>query len=352
MAAVVAHTVAAIPSGATPTAAQTKAFVASIYAAARSQNSHRGGGLLGHVGAVMPAALYQAMANTLPWVDPVPPVQPLVIPAGTNAAVTAVMVRQHTADLEEFSQYITNMNILRSLVLDNIDNTLIGHLRDPMLNFASVHPRDMIQHLLATYAAVTADELEENAAALRAAWDPSQPIVGLWARQTQLQLFSVGHDDISWPTVVRTTVGILEAMGIYPETIREWRMRNPQHHTWANLLADFNHADQEFRRQATVSTQHYANIATAGRPTPASTVAAPGFPHYCFTHGVTWLAIHASPNCDHPCEGHQATATIENMMGGNNTIRRRPDQPPHPAAQPRRRPPRNGGNQAGAPAPP
>jgi len=209
MAAVVTHTIAGIPSGATPTAAQVHAFTASFYAAARSQNSHRGGGLLGHVGAVMPAAQYQGLPNTVAWVDPVPPVQPLVIPAGTNAAITAVLVCQHTADLEEFTQLITNMNTLWSLFLDNIDNTLIGHLRDRVLNFASVHPRDMLQHLIATYAAVTADELEENAAALRAAWDPSQPIVGLWARQTQLQLFSVGHDDIYWPTVVQTTVGIL-----------------------------------------------------------------------------------------------------------------------------------------------
>jgi len=296
----------------------------------------------------MPAAQYLAMANTLAWVDPVPPVQPLVIPAGTNAAITAVMVRQHTADSEEFTQFITNMNTLWSLVLDNIDNTLIGHLRDCMLNFASVHPQDMLQHLIATYAPVSADELEDNAAALRAACDPSQLIVGLWARQTDLQLFSVGHDNISWPTVVRTTVGILEAMGIYPETIREWRMRAPQHHTWANLMADFNHADQEFRRQATVSTQHYANVARAGRPPPVSNPEAPVFPHYCFTHGVTWLPNNDSPHCDHPCEGHQVTATMENMMGGNNTIRRRPDQSPHPTAQPRRRAHRN---PAGASAP-
>ena len=78
----------------------------------------------------------------------------------------------------------------------------------------------MLQHLIATCVTVTVEKLEENAQALRAPWDPSQPIVGLWARQTELQLFSVGHDDISWPTVVRTTVGIFEAVGTYPETIR------------------------------------------------------------------------------------------------------------------------------------
>jgi len=94
------------------------------------------------------------------------------------------------------------MNTLWFVFLDTIDNTLTGHLRDRLLNFAGVHPRDMLQHLIVTYAKVTADKLEENATALRAPWDPSQPIVGLWARQTELQLFSVGHDDISGPTVV------------------------------------------------------------------------------------------------------------------------------------------------------
>jgi len=217
MAAPVAHTIAGIATGANPNAAQVQAFEASFYAAAHSMPSHRGGGILGHVGAVMPAAQFQAITGTAPWVDPVPPVQPLVIPPQTSAAITSVMLHQHTTNLEEFSLFVTNMNTLQSIFLDNIDNTLIGHLRDRLLNFASVHPRDKVQHLIVTYATVAADELEENATALRAPWDPSQLIVGLWACQTELQIFSVGHDDISWPRVVRTTVGILEAMGTYCE---------------------------------------------------------------------------------------------------------------------------------------
>ena len=349
MAAAVTHTVSSIAPGHRPTAAEVQAFVASFYAAARSYPSHRGGGILGHVGSVMPAPQYLALPNTVAWIDPVPPVQPLVIPANTSAALTAVLVCQHNADLEEFSTFVATMNTLRSLVLDNIDNVLFGHLRDRLLNFAGVHPRDLIQHLLATYATVTADELEANAAALRAPWDPSQPIEGLWARQTELQLFSMGHDDISWNTVVRTTVGILEAMGTYPETIREWRMRAPVQHTWANLIAAFNHADQEFRRQATVSTQHYANVARAGQPPPVPIPGLSTFPHYCFKHGVTWDPAHTSPSCEHPCEGHQVTATFDNMMGGNNSIRRKPGQPAHPPAQQRRN---NNNRRRNPPAPP
>jgi len=173
MAATVAHTFSSIAPGHRPTAAEVRAFEASWYAAARSMPSHQGGGILGHVGSVMPAAQYLAIPNTVAWIDPVPPVQPLVIPNNTSAALTSVMLRQHTADLDEFSQFVTNMNTFWSLFLDNIDNVLIGHLRDRLLNFAGVHPRDMVQHLIVTYATVTADELEENATALRAPWDPS-----------------------------------------------------------------------------------------------------------------------------------------------------------------------------------
>jgi len=180
-----------IAPGHRPTAAEVRAFEASWHAAARSVPSHRGGGILGHVGMVMPTAQHRlAIPNTVAWIDPVPPVQPLVIPNNTSAVLTSVMVRQHTADLEEFSKFVANMNTLRSLFLDNIDNVLIGHLRDRLLIFAGVHPRDMVQHLIATCAAVTADELESNATALHAPWDPSQPIEGLCVGQSDLSIQS------------------------------------------------------------------------------------------------------------------------------------------------------------------
>jgi len=72
MAAPVAHTITGIPPGATPTAAQVQAFETSFYAAACFMPSHRGGGILGHVGAVMPAAQFQAIAGAAAWVDLVP----------------------------------------------------------------------------------------------------------------------------------------------------------------------------------------------------------------------------------------------------------------------------------------
>jgi len=56
MAATVAHTIGGITPGHRPTTAEVRAFEASWYEAASSMPSHLGGGILGHVGAVMPAA--------------------------------------------------------------------------------------------------------------------------------------------------------------------------------------------------------------------------------------------------------------------------------------------------------
>jgi len=73
MTAPVAHTIAGIAPGHRPTAAEVLAFEASFCAAACSMPSHRGGRILGHVGAVMPALQCQAIPNTVSWIDQVPP---------------------------------------------------------------------------------------------------------------------------------------------------------------------------------------------------------------------------------------------------------------------------------------
>jgi hypothetical protein len=49
--------------------------------------------------------------------------------------------------------------------------------------------------------------------------------------------------------------------------------------------------------------------------TPATSVERPR--GYCWTHGHTTNSSHTSATCNHPGEGHQATATASNMMGGN-----------------------------------
>jgi hypothetical protein len=332
-------------------------------------HSDRGGGHMGFTGAIMPQAQYLVYAGTIAWVDPVAP-PPLAPINGETAPQITERNRLFLADQTEHRQFVLNMNALRKLILDFVDEVHYMHLRNPVLGFGQVHPRDIMQHLLATYATVTADELNSNQARLNDPWDPSEPIAALWVRQTEIQAFAQPHDPISWNTITRATVTLFDNSGVFPEAIRDWRRRTPANQTWANLQQDFNYADRELRRRATVN--NFANLATTAIASQQQArYAAVGIeavpvhipqanaalaavlrqnPHYCFTHGVTWDGDHTSQCCNHPCEGHQREATFFNMMGGNNTIRRQPGERPHPQAQPRRR--RPGGRPAAAgPAP-
>ena len=234
-----------------------------------------------------------------------------------------------------------------------------------------------MQHLLTEYATVTDDELISNAKQLQDPWDNSLPLSGLWARQDQLRDFSLGHDDITMETMTRSTFTILENLGVYPETCRDWRLLPRAQQTWATLKRIFKSADEIYRIQ--VNAGHFANLATR-TPTPRGgaqttltrpNVYANGLPRgvvvppdengraprqpdwipYCFTHGVTWDPTHTSNTCANPCANHVRYATIDNMIGGNNTIRRQSGERAYGPAQPRARQ-RNGAGRGGGRGPP
>ena len=353
-----------------PTAAKMRLLESQFYANAATMHSDRGGGHMGHIGAVMPQLQYLNFQGTIIWHDPVspPPLPPL---NGETAPQITKRNRQHLADQTEHRFFVENLKALRKLLLDNVHPIHYMHLRDPLLGFGNVHPRDILQHLMATYATDTSDELTANQERLGDPWDPSQPIATLWNRQTEIHAFAAPHDPISWNTIVRITASLFENSGVFPAPVRDWRRRPPAQQTWANLQLDFNHADRELRRQATTGS-HFANLAETAirqqtqrrmeayahfhqeapsaiglypeRPTHQANAAAAAVAlraltvPYCFTHGVTWDTQHISHSCRNKCRGHQDTATVDNMMGGNNTIRRLPGERPHSPAQQRNRP--------------
>jgi len=42
--------------------------------------------------------------------------------------------------------------------------------------------------------------------------------------------------------------------------------------------------------------------------------------YYCWTHGLGFNHNHMSATCSKPADGHNTSAMVKNMHGGNNTI--------------------------------
>ena len=334
-----------------PTAGKVLSVKRYIYAAATSMPSEQGGGGTGELGSCMQPGPFALIPGTIPYVARAHPGPHPVLPANPTQVQVAQAIRQHTADAAAHAAYVHHQNTLRNMFLSKVAAVHISELKDPLLGFANVSIRAMLNCMDRNFATVTPDELTANLDSLDAPYDGSKSLIGLWDRQFLAQQFAAPHDAISEAMMVRKTIGVIDLLGVYPETIREWRILPIAQQTWQELKTRFNTADREYRRQLTVAHQHYANQAVSTLSAEANSAATlrRSVPEpvwgYCWTHGVNFSDNHTSLLCEHPAEGHVRSATFFNMQGGNNTIRRQPGEQPRyqaPNRNHRNRGPRSG----------
>jgi hypothetical protein len=147
-------------------------------------------------------------------------------------------------------------------------------------------------------------------------------------------------------------------MGRFDIACREWRQMDPNTKDWSLFKRHFKAADKDLRRLDTTGTAVFhgvahsvhtthtlvtttqaalaaselalaralaqvslssdataASAANISAVTPTTSGERPR--GYCWTHDHTTNSSHASATCNHPGDGHQATATASNEMGGN-----------------------------------
>jgi hypothetical protein len=321
-----------------------------LIANARSVPSDRGGGRHGHLALILTPEEYTTITNGIAFIAPVNPGAPPVHDRNaTNAQIHAADTA-HQRQREEFRTFIEVQNRLMKLLLEAIDEPFYSVLCDPMFGYADVTPCELLAHLTTTYGTITATDLVNNKATLKAPWNPDEPITTLWNRVRNCQQFA--RDTIEPLTESMITLHVLEALaasGVMAPYINEWQRRDPATQSYANFVLHFDRADKVRRLELTTrqAGYHHANHATtppAPNPIPETTTlqahATPPTPApnynvkvdqvtnmaYCWTHGLSKNMAHNSMTCQRPGQGHQTDATINNMQGGSTTIAVRTDR--------------------------
>ena len=309
----------AIPTGEKPTFTTLLLIHQEINANAMAVTSNRGGGQYGHLATVIPTPAYNALPNTNPWIDPIHPGNNPVHPPGATAAQITEINRQYKANLEEYQLFHATKALLKTQLLAAVPDTYTKLLKHNQFGYANTTVLQLLTHLDTTYGTVTFDDLDANLQALNRQWDPSQPIEDLWNQIRECRTYAEPHDPITEPTAIRAAITNLTNSGVFTDALKDWRKRTPAQHTWANLVADFNLADKERRRNLTSTEAGFANQATRVPLVPKEI---PGF-YYCWSHGLSNNKSHTSATCSFPALNHDKTATLTDMKGGNCTIRRR-----------------------------
>ena len=324
-----------IPTDTKPDYTSLKIIHQQLNANAMAVPSELGGGRHGHLPLVIPAAQFNAIPNTVAWVEPghpgPNPVYPVAAPTGP---VIAAVDRQYKHDLEAFKCYTTTQAILKRILIAAVPDTYIKALKDEYFGYANTTTLDILTHLDTNYGTVTADDLNDNIKRLTAEWNTMQPLEDLWHQIMEARRYAQPHDPISEHAAIRAALTNLETSGVFNDALKEWRRRPIAEHTWNNVLIHFNTADKERRRTMPTAGEHgYANKAAANNKVDEEShkeniPPKKGIPNmfYCWTHGYGPNSNHTSKTCTHPQDGHKMEATVDNMLGGCCVIKRRKNE--------------------------
>jgi hypothetical protein len=173
------------------------------------------------------------------------------------------------------------------------------------------------------------------------------------------RLAAAGHDPISEATGIRKILNSIERTGQFEDPVLDWRKTPVDDQSWGNFKVHFKAADVERKRKVTAKSGGYrsANLATtadlktriradihaeyAASAAASAALSATQAPlaqiaqrtrtkachittnwSYCWTHGLSRDSTHNSNSCPRQRDGHETTANVENMLGGNPIISR------------------------------
>ena len=147
-----------------------------IYANARTVHSTRGGGLNGHLTLVMPADEYETRTDGVAFDIPTHPgAAPTHAGFATPVEIDSIN-KTFERSVNEYEKYHQVSDLLKALLLVAIDATYTKVLEDTLFGYADITPLAMMDHIKRHYGQLKPEERGSIRDALRAPWNPDDPI--------------------------------------------------------------------------------------------------------------------------------------------------------------------------------
>jgi hypothetical protein len=346
-----------------------------LNANAASVQSHLGNGVLGLLHLTISPAVY-ATLSAVPFVPPANPGPTPIIPDAATGPQTANIRAAFAEATAIFKQYSTTDKALKQLLLGAVDEMFIRCLQTKYLGYLNVSTRQLLDHLYAQYARISASDLQDNDVTFKAPYDPNMPIETLFDQiENGMDYAAAGLSPYSTEQVINNAFQLLYATGMFIDDCKIWKRRDTDYKTWDQFKTDFALSHREFRdaRGTTAGATEYrannavyqqdtiealANLATAtshdrqavstltatnsaltkelkgvneklvaallantkltaqlASPQPASQDTRIEARHYCWSCG--YKQTHYSSKCPSPKDGHQKGAKAADTMGGS-----------------------------------
>ena len=156
-------------------------------------------------------------------------------------------------------EYVTAERISVKLALDSMSELYYKALKNAYTGYAGVILRQLLDHLVTTYAAIDQFDLEKNQENMTARYDPNAPIETLFAQIADGVAYSeLGEAPFTSKQVVDISLLCLAKTGVFNDDLKEWNCFPLLERTWPKFRVHFSKAHRKWRANLLLTAgQHF-----------------------------------------------------------------------------------------------
>lgn len=231
---------------------------------------------------------------------------------------------------QRYQQYRDVDNAIKQQLLEAVPDAYICDLKDPMLGWHPVSALTLIQHLETRYGKITAEDLAANEQRIQTPWHPTKATIEQFFQQHEQGLHFTKHctkGKIDEDRLIIYATANLRQTNLAPfkDALTQFEASPTEDQTWTNfkklITQVYNNLPTQDKNIVTTGNLNYNS---ANHMEDKENKTNKKFPHYCWSHGVTWNSLHTSKTCHkhRRSPNHVEEATFYDMRGGCNRIMR------------------------------
>jgi hypothetical protein len=237
---------------------------------AASVHTTLGGGLNGHLGAVLTAAQYLVAVPVghVAYAAPAPPGNQAAIANGATAAQIAQLNMAHHRVAKVFYGYATMQTALKNQIIAAIEQKFLRALRNRNVGFNNITVLQMITHLFTEYGQAQGTDLDANLINMQKDWNPEDPFVVIIDQiEDASDIAADAHMPFSPEQILHFAEGIVNRTNMFFDDMKEWRLRPANRRTWPLFqvfVTGKHRALKEQQRTAKAAGYHTTNFINLG----------------------------------------------------------------------------------------
>ena len=192
--------------------------------------------------------------------NPGPAPDPAVIAAAYTVTKIADIYKAYALESAIYAEYATAERISVKLALDSMSELYYNSLKNAYTGYAGVTLRQLLGHLVTTYAAINQFDLEKNKENMMARYNPNAPIETLFAQIADGVAYAeLGDAPFTSKQVVDIALLCLAKTGVFNDDLKEWNRLPLLNRTWPKFRVHFAKAHCEWRANLRLTVgQHFS----------------------------------------------------------------------------------------------